>query len=71
MHGCDKNAGSNSANTQESRSSQPAWQLTTVILAPGRLRKQNDPKFETSLEYRVRPCLKKRKKKSKQVVINL
>lgn len=58
MPGCDKNTPPTSANTQESRSSQPAWPLTTVILALGRLRKQSDPKFETSLEIRARPCLK-------------
>jgi hypothetical protein len=36
-----------------------------VIPAIGRL-KQEDTEFQVSLEYTVRPCLKKKKKKNQQ-----
>jgi hypothetical protein len=37
------------------------WWCTPVISALGRL-KQEDLEFEANLDYRVRPCLKKKKK---------
>jgi hypothetical protein len=36
------------------------WWCTPVISALGRL-KQEDLEFEANLDYRVRPCLKKKK----------
>jgi hypothetical protein len=38
------------------------WIFTALIPALRRLRKENN-KFKTSLNYIVRPCLKKNKKK--------
>jgi hypothetical protein len=53
----------NIKNETKTTQSSQAWRCTLVIPALGRQRQEEDHKFETSVGYIVRPCLKTKRQK--------